>query len=215
MVTVMIMVCIAKALITKRFISQCWRHHLIASPPSRTSRPNSQASSINTATDSVSLHALVDDYNADVGDSSPPLMPPPRVPRRTMPSVPSKNSIPEEEENEDSIPPRQHSRESSIGSNNNKNEDVQVSTSTSSSSFLSSSTNMNKAGSLPSSNSNNSGTGLNLVAASMDPLELKLRQWFKEEADHMRQYFESRLEEERSQRLKLEMELKSLKSQLP
>ncbi|KAI8337010.1 SH3 domain-containing protein [Chlamydoabsidia padenii] len=151
------------------------KHQAAPSPPPRTSRPNSQASSINTINDTPSLHALADDYYMD--NNSP--TPPPRAPKRTMPSVPSRTSIPEEKEE-----PRQHSRESSTGSNESS---------------------PHKADSLPPT------TGLNLV---VDPLEIKLRQWFKEEADAMRQEFESRLNEERAQREKLELELETLKRQL-
>lgn len=49
---------------------------------------------------------------------------------------------------------------------------------------------------------------------SVDPLETMLRQWFKDEAESMRQDFEEQLDEERSQRLKLEAQLEELKRQL-
>ncbi|CAO3578103.1 unnamed protein product [Absidia cylindrospora] len=195
-------------------------------PPARTSRPNSQASSVNAiTTDASPLQTIADEANDEHGNdndtSSSSPMPPPRVPKRSMPPVPNPTTHTIAEEQPRPIPsPRQQSREPS---NDSKAETAKPSSTSASSSLSSSSSSTSFTSPIsasdvipppPQRKTERLHSSNNDHIDGTDPLEMKLHQWFKEEAEAMRRYFESQLEEERSERLKLEMELESLKRQL-
>ncbi|KAI8337255.1 SH3 domain-containing protein [Chlamydoabsidia padenii] len=161
-----------------------------ATAPPRSPRPNSLVSSTSNTNNSLLSQESANEPKLE-NDGEVILSP--RAPKRSMPSVPPRHHQ------------QHHSRESSNGSID-KHKD--------------SPTTLNRpqtpSSPIPSSPTTNSFPSVQVEddLSTTDPLETMLRQWFKDEAGLLRQEFESQLEEERSQRLKLEAELELLKRQL-
>ncbi|KAI9304849.1 SH3 domain-containing protein [Cunninghamella echinulata] len=157
-------------------------------PPTPQSRPNSQASSIENT---MNEQRKSDDFSAPA--------PAPRVPKRTMPSIPTQPTITEQD-----TPTQEHDHQ--LGDNEKEQEEKEEEDEQSIPPPLPAPRNTtNKLNN--NSNNNNSNT-------ITDPLEIKFRQWFQEESKALRQYFNTLLEEERNHRMKLEEELALLKQQL-
>ncbi|ORZ18827.1 SH3 domain-containing protein [Absidia repens] len=141
-------------------------------------------------------------FVGDDNSSSANPVPPPRAPKRSIPSVPARSNM-----NEDGY--YQHSRDLSNGSITSNTTTSNKSVSSPNLSITTSPTTI-----VPPKRNTDTFLNNNELYSTDDPLEKKLRQWFKEEAQTIRQEFESRLEKERCHRRRLEEELESLKQQL-